>query len=66
MRSAQYTVSELFIQAIFPFSHQVATGNTMSQYWREGSKKGFAPQTKSTLRNTSIPAFALGSEFREF
>ena len=66
MRSAQYTVSELFIQARLSFSHHVAIGSTMSQYWRDGSKNGFAPQTKSTLRNTSIAALAFGSEFSEF
>ena len=66
MRSAQYTVSAFTLQAMLPFSHHVATGSTMSQYWREASKKGAAPHTKSTLRKTLMPAFALGSEFRLF
>ena len=66
MRSAQYTVSELFIQAILPFSHQVATGSTISQYWRDGSKNGLAPHTKSTFRNALMAAFAFGMELREF
>ena len=38
----------------------------MSQYWRDGSKNGFAPHTKSTLRNALIPAFTFGRELSEF
>ena len=66
MRSAQYTVSAFTLQAILPFSHHVAAGNTTSQYCREASKNGPTPHTKSTLRNTLMPAFALGSELRLF